>query len=349
MKGIAGKIRIVIGLLFLCGTFDARQLDPKPAGVVNGKPISAREVEEAAADELAKIDLRKAQFDVELQRDRATALENALDNVMKARVLEAEATKRQISVDELLALEVDSAAPPPSDDEIVEFYASNKASLQGTFSAHAAGIRAYLRNQRRESVLDTFVKKLKTDYGATSYLEPQRIAIATEGRPSKGRDDAPVTIVEFSDFECPYCAGLFPTLRQILADYKDKARLVYLQFPLADIHPNALKAAEASLCAQDQNKFWQMHDAMFADPANLKVEDLKKKASALSLDAKAFNACLDSGKKFSIVRSDVSQGSMAGVTGTPALLINGRLLVGNQPSSEIRRIIDDELQRTAIK
>jgi protein-disulfide isomerase len=134
-----------------------------------------------------------------------------------------------------------------------------------------------------------------------------------------------------------------------MAEYEDKARLVYLQFPLADIHPNALKAAEASLCAQDQNKFWQMHDAMFADPSNLKVEDLKKKAAALSLDGKAFDACLDSGTKVSIVRSDVSQGSMAGGTGTPALLINGRLLVGNQPPGEIRRIIDDEVQRAAAK
>jgi protein-disulfide isomerase len=189
-------------------------------------------------------------------------------------------------VDELLALEVDSAAPPPSDDAIVEFYASNKASLQGTLADHVVSIRAYLRNQRRESVLD-FVKKLKKDYGAASYLEPQRIAISTEGRPSKGRADAPVTIVEFSDFECPYCAGLFPTLQQIMADYKDKARLVYLQFPLADIHQNALKAAEASLCALDQNKFWQMHDAMFADPSNLKVKDLKRKS------IRAFAGCED--------------------------------------------------------
>jgi protein-disulfide isomerase len=316
---------------------------------VNGKPISAREVQEAAADELAKIDLRKAQFEMELQRDRASALETALDTVMKARVLAAEAAKRKISVEELLAIEVDSAEPQPSDDAIVEFYASNKASLQGTFADHVAGIRAYLRQQQQESVLNTFIKKLKRDYGAASYLEPQRIAIVTEGRPSKGRNDAPVTIVEFSDFECPYCAGLFPTLQQIMAEYEDKTRLVYLQFPLADIHPNALKAAEASLCAQDQNTFWQMHDAMFADPSNLKVEDLKKKAAALSLDGKAFDACLDSGTKFSIVRSDVSQGSMAGVTGTPALLINGRLLVGNQPPGEIRRIIDDELQRAAAK
>jgi uncharacterized protein YqeY len=203
MKGRTWKIRIAAGLLFLCGTFDARQLEPKPAGVVNGKPISAREVQEAAADELAKIDLRKAQFEMELQRDRASALETALDTVMKARVLAAEAAKRKISVEELLAIEVDSAEPQPSDDAIVEFYASNKASLQGTFADHVAGIRAYLRQQQQESVLNTFIKKLKRDYGAASYLEPQRIAIVTEGRPSKGRNDAPVTIVEFSDFECP--------------------------------------------------------------------------------------------------------------------------------------------------
>lgn len=349
MKGIAGKIRIAVCLLLLCETSSAQQVDPKPAGVVNGKPISAKEVEEAAADDLAKIELRKTQFEMELKRDRAAVLENAIDTVMKARVLSTEAAKRKISVEELLAIEVDSAAPPPADDAIVEFYAANKASLQGTLADHVAGIRSYLRNQQRESVLDTFVKKLKKDYGAASYLEPQRIAIVADGRPSKGPDDAPVTIVEFSDFECPYCAALFPTLQQVMADYKDKARLVYLQFPLADIHPNALKAAEASLCALDQNKFWQMHDAMFTDRANLTIKDLRQKASALSLDMETFDACLDSGKKFSSVRDDVSQGSMAGVTGTPALLINGRLLVGNQPSSEIRRIIEDELQRAAMK
>ena len=137
-----------------------------------------------------------------------------------------------------------------------------------------------------------------------------------------------MTIAEFSDFECPYCRALLPTLQRITADYKDKVRIVYLQFPLADIHPNALKAAEASLCALEQGQFWQMHDAMFADQAHLGIDDLKRKAAELSLDTQAFARCLESGKHFAQVRNDVSEGVKAGVAGTPAIFINGRIARG---------------------
>jgi protein-disulfide isomerase len=152
-----------------------------------------------------------------------------------------------------------------------------------------------------------------------------------------------VTIVEFSDFECPFCRALFPTLKRLEADYKDQLRVVYLQFPLASMHTHARKAAEASLCAYEQDKFWQLHDAMFNDQQNLGVEDLRKKASALSLDMKSFNDCLDSGKYLSEIQSDMEEGVRAGISGTPALFINGRLLIGAQPYGDIQKIIEDEL------
>ena len=163
------------------------------------------------------------------------------------------------------------------------------------------------------------MKDLKKSYHAVSLAEPPRTTIPLEGRPSKGPADAPVTIVEFSDFECPYCRALFPTLQQITEEYKHKVRIVYLQFPLADMHPHALKAAEASLCAFEQDKFWQMHDAIFTDQTHLQVQDLKQKALELSLNMDLFIACLDSGKQFARVRSDVGEGVKAGVSGTPAL------------------------------
>jgi len=182
-----------------------------------------------------------------------------------------------------------------------------------------------------------------------SYVEPVRIVVATEGRPSTGAPDAPVTIVESSDIECPYCATLFSTLKTIEKNYKDQVRIVYLQFPLSQIHPDAEKAAEASLCANEQNQFWQMLDAMFANQAKLGVDELRRKAAKLSLDMEAFNACLDGNKYASAIRADIAEGVKAGVKGTPAFFVNGRFYSGNQPYDEIQRVVEDELQRAAAK
>jgi len=139
----------------------------------------------------------------------------------------------------------------------------------------------------------------------------------------------------------------FPQLERIEAEYKDKVRVVYLQFPLASMHLHARKAAEASLCAYEQNKFWQLHDAMFNDQQNLTVDDLKQKAAKLSLDTAAFNSCLDSGKYLAEIQSDMEEGVRVGISGTPAMFINGRLLIGAQPYGEIQKIIEDELRRSA--
>jgi protein-disulfide isomerase len=151
--------------------------------------------------------------------------------------------------------------------------------------------------------------------------------------------------VEFSDFECPYCGGLFPTLKQVEKEYGDKIRIVYRQFPLNNIHQYAQKAAEASLCANDQKHFWEFHDSMFGNQRELSIADLKQRAADMKLDTAAFNQCLDSGKHAAAVQKDLQEGARVGVTGTPALFINGRLLSGNQPLAGIKEVIDDELLR----
>jgi protein-disulfide isomerase len=190
------------------------------------------------------------------------------------------------------------------------------------------------------------ITRLKKQYGFKSYLEPLRQKIETAGFPSKGPATAPVTLIEFSDFECPYCGGLFPTLKQVEKNYSDKLRIVYRQFPLTNIHPHAQKAAEASLCAFDQQRFWEFHDSMFGNQRELSVPDLKQRAADLKLDTAKFNECLDSGRKVAAIQSDIQAGARAGVTGTPAMFINGRMLSGNQPYSEIQGLIEDELQRS---
>jgi len=339
---------VLMMIVGLCSTAVAERPDPDRVAVVNGESISIQEVEKAAEGAMKSIELRRTQFEIELERDRKVALDDALEGIVRDRLLAAEAKKHKVSVEELIALEVDSIVPQPADDVVVQFYNENKPRLEGSLADNASAIRDYLRSEKRQTVFDSFVADLKKDYGVKSWLEPSRTTIATAGRPSKGPADAPVTIVEFSDFECPFCRALFPTLERIEADYKDKLRVVYLQFPLATMHTHARKAAEASLCAYEQNKFWPFHDAMFNDQQNLSVNDLKQKAKDLSLDMKAFNTCLDSGKYLSEIQSDMEEGVRVGISGTPAIFINGRLLIGAQPYADIQKIVEDELRRSAM-
>ena len=180
-------------------------------------------------------------------------------------------------------------------------------------------------------MLAEFIAEMKVKYGFESYLEPLRFPVEVAGFPARGPEDAPVVIVAFSDFECPYCSRVIPTLEHVVETYGDQVRLVFRQFPLNNIHPNAQKAAEASLCANDQGKFWEMHDLMF------------KEQKSLELDVEAFNECIDSSKYAETVMSDLKAGGQVGVTGTPALFINGRFLSGAQPFEQLAAVIDAEL------
>jgi protein-disulfide isomerase len=321
------------------------QSDSRKLAVVNGETITETQVQSEAAPDLEQLDAKRLQFESGWQRDKATAIENHLNQMIEDRVLTLEAKKRGTTTDKLVETEVDSKVATPSDDTIMKFYQDNKSRINGSFADTARDIRDYLMEQDHDRRFSAFIDQLKKDYKVTSYLEPARATVATQGFPTLGPANASVTIVEFSDFECPYCGGLYPTMKDIEKNYKDKIRVVYRQFPLTNIHPHAQKAAEASLCANEQGKFWEMHDALFTDQKNLEVADLKEKAGKLSLNATTFNACLDSSKYAAAIKNEILDGAKVGVNGTPSMFINGRFLSGDQPYDEIARMIDDELSR----
>ena len=152
-----------------------------------------------------------------------------------------------------------------------------------------------------------------------------------------------MTLVEFSDFECPFCQRVAPTLKKVRETYGDKVRLVWKDYPLTQIHPNAFKAGEAGHCAAEQGKFWEFHDRLFANQQALVPDALKGHASTLGLDTAKFNACLDSSKYSERVRDGIAQGTRLGVNSTPTIYINGRLVSGAQPYEVIAGIIDEEL------
>jgi protein-disulfide isomerase len=305
--------------------------------VVDGKPITEADIRAKNADQFKALDR-------EYQQNVHQLLENSLDQAVQDRLLEAEAAAHKTTKDQLLA-QIKPAAV--TDADVDAFYEQNKAQIPRPKDQVATQIKTYLEQQGQQKARSEYFKTLEAKYKVDYKLEPIRVDVAATG-PAKGPENAPVTIVEFSDFQCPFCSRLTPTLKAVEEKYGNKVRLVFRQYPLP-FHQNAEKAAEASLCALDQGKFWELHDAMFGNQGELGVDQLKAKAASLGLNADKFNKCLDSGEKAAAIQADIKAGSAAGVSGTPAMFINGRFINGAVPLDNITTVIDDELRRAGSK
>ena len=323
----------------------AAQSGSKTVAVVNGENITEDQLNKAAATDLENLDMKKMQAEATYNRDKSDIMERHLNQLTEDRLLAAEAAKRKVTPDQLLQTEIQSKVVPPTDEQMQQFYDDNRARIPVPYEQAASQIRDYMISLRMDEVREAFFSGLKKDYAVRSLFEPIRFDIVTAGHPSRGKTNAPVTIVEFSDFECPFCGNLFPVLKEIEAKYADTVRVVYRQFPLTTIHPHAQKAAEAALCAKDQNKFWEYHDSLFENQRELEIENLKSRAADLKLDTAKFNACLDSGNQAALIRKDIAEGNKVGVTGTPAVYINGRPYREESAFEAISKFIDEELAR----
>ncbi|HVR97527.1 MAG TPA: thioredoxin domain-containing protein [Thermoanaerobaculia bacterium] len=313
-----------------------KKTDEPALARVNGKTITEADLKQTASSQFA-------QLERQYQQQRRELIEGALEQAINDRLVEAEAAARKVTKEQLLA-EVKPAEV--TDADVDSFYEQNKAQIPRPKEQVAAQIKQYLQGQRQAEAEQSFYKTLEAKYKVEHLIEPDRVQVAANG-PAQGPANAPITIVEFSDFQCPYCAKLIPTLDQVKAQYGDKVRIVFRQFPL-NFHQFAQKAAEASLCANEQGKFWELHDAMFENQQALAVDALKAKAAELGVKAETFNACLDSGKYASQVQADMQEGTEAGVTGTPAMFVNGRFINGAVPLEQVTKVIDDELRRKGV-
>jgi len=300
------------------------------------------------SDLRGKIGLQLDQLDIAYRRARDKLIVSALDTAIRERLFAAEAQKRGKTVDQLVAAELPGGSATPSDVEIAGWYKENQARLNGrTLDQLRSQISDLLQKQRQSEAVQKLEQRLRDEQKVVMSYEPLRLQFANEGAPTLGAKDAPVTLVEFSDFQCPYCQATAPVLKQVEAKFGSKVQVIYRQFPLSSIHPFALKAAEASLCANDQGKFWEMHDAMFADQTKLAVTDLKQTARRLGMDGKKFDGCLDGGQHVERVQNDEKEGQRVGVNGTPAMFINGRYVEGGSVAYPVlEAAIQKELSRT---
>ena len=320
--------------------------EPGTVAVIGDREVSRDDLLAAAGAALQEREMEFLRCQAQATRDRHDVLESSLRLLVQRRLLDLEAARVGTTAAAVEA-DVEAAAEPIRDRDVELFYQRNQARIGRPLAEVAAQIRAFLERQSLARVREEFFAVLEARFAVEYLLEPLRFEVAADGFAARGEPDAAVTIVEFSDFECPFCVRVQPTLERVMAQYAGRVRLVYRHFPLTSIHPQAWKAAEASLCAGEQDRFWEYHDLLFAEQHAMSVPDLKEKARRIGLGGAEFDACLDSGRHSDAVRRDVLAASSVGVSGTPAFFVNGRFLSGAVPYDQFAELIDDELAHAA--
>lgn len=302
---------------------------------VNGRPILVSDLQKYAGKEIS------------VQRENLYKLEKQkLNEYINALLLTQEAKKRGVSVEALLKQEVNSKILPVGDDEIAAFYKLDKAQIGVDLDKAREPIRAYLRNQKIQAQKALFFKSLRSKAKVVNYLKPPpvfRVKLSIAGEPSEGSEKAPVTIVMFEDFQCPFCKQVQPTFKELLARYSGKVRLVHKDLPLESLHPQARQAAEAARCAYEQGKFWEYRDTVYANSPKASADDLKSYAKQLGLNVDSFDRCFASRKYKAIVQRDLDEGMQLRLNGTPTFFFNGREISGSQPLAAFEAIMDEEL------
>jgi protein-disulfide isomerase len=341
---VSGTVAAILALIVaIPGAPRAQETDSNPNKVlatIGNHKITESEVDQEIKPQLASI-----------QNQIYQARREAIDKLADKYLVDQAAKKAHMTPDEYLKKQLAGKSQTVTDKEAKAFYDQYKSRIQQPYEQIKTRLIEALQRRNDQQVRQQILANLREQNKLKVMIEPPRMKIATAGYPSVGPNDAPVTVVEFADFQCPYCKRSEDTIKELQKEYGDKMRLVFVDFPLS-FHQYAFQAAEASHCAAEQGKFWQYHDELFKDQSKLNTKDLKAAAARLGLNTKQFDACLDQHKYADQVRKEQSEGAAAGVDGTPGFFINGRSLTGAQPTAAFETMINEELthggqQRTA--
>jgi len=330
-------------LLFFCLWFvtgvwanePAEAPGKKPVATVAGQPIYEEDLMPHIQSQMLQI--RNQEYQIKSQ---------ALEGVINQRLVEAEAKARDLSVEELLDREVNSKIADPTDAEVEAVYLAQKDRINRPLEEVKVQLRQAIHQSKLQQVREDFFQSLRAEAEVAAYLSPPRIEMDHDPERVLGNPDAPITIVEFSDFQCPFCERAYSVVKEVLNQYEGQVKLAYRDFPLRQMHPQAQAAAEASRCAGEQGQFWEYHDLLFENFNQFDTKSLIGHARDLGLDSPQFEGCLSSGKYLAQIEEDIQDGVEAGVSGTPAFFINGILVSGAQPASAFAKVIEAELARS---
>ena len=298
------------------------------------------------AEPVAKIgkwELQQEEVDRGLSAKFYELREARVQSMVLEHLLKIESAALQVDPDQLLKKQVSAKVIPPTATEITQFIAANRERLPDGGKGMEERVKGFMLEQKQEAAQEEYLRRLWQKHGVEILLQPPKFEVTGPQDLSRGKADAPITVIEFSDFECPYCRRAQATLKAVKNAYGDKVRFVFRHYPLP-FHKLAPKASEGSQCAADQGKFWPFHDALFTDGAELTPAALKKLAGKLTLDQAKFDTCLDSGRHAERVAQDSAEGKRLGISGTPTFFINGVRLVGAVSLSKFKQVIDSELK-----
>jgi len=299
--------------------------------------ITASELETLAGSSL--VALRQQIYDTQVSRLEAEIFQRLVLQVAAA---------EGMTEGEYLRKRIDEMVGEPDEGEIVKLMSQYRSQLSGDDVQARAQIVQALTQREKQQRSKELRQVLFAEAGVEILLEPPRVEVAiADGTPARGPVDAPIVMIEYTDFQCPFCTRIQPTLDALMKRYDGQIRHVFKNLPLP-MHAEAQLAGAASLCAQDQGKFWEYRDWLFTNQRTLSRDSMVAQAGEFGMDVEVFTACIDKGTYLTVVRADMAEANGFGITGTPGFLINGRVLTGAQPIEDFEAIIDSELKRRGI-
>jgi protein-disulfide isomerase len=313
-------------------------LGSKPVGAVDDGSTVVAEVGGHKIT-LADLDQKEAGKLLQARYKYYLAQRDALNQLIDDQLLELQARRENVSVEELLKRHVESQIKEPTDEQLRFVYDS--VATDQPFEAVRDKLLETAHQLRLKKARITYLESLRSEYGVVVELSQPSAQVAMETAPRRGPQNAPVQVVEFADYQCQYCQKVDPDLSKLQGDFGSKVAVVFMDFPLPS-HPAAEKAAEAARCAGAQGKFWEFHDALF-QYKKFELAELKEQARALQLDTASFDKCLDTGEQASAVQRDLAQGQHLGLTGTPSFFVNGHFLSGAVGYRKLREAVEQEL------
>ena len=332
-RGIAAVVACVVWFCF--GGLAWAQSGDDVVATIGERKVTRAELQQKEGDKLLQ-----ARYQYYL------AERKALDQVIDQQLLETEAGREHVSVKELLERHVNSQVQDPTEAEMKVYYEG--LDTEEPFAALRPKILQRVRERRLARARSDYLESLRKDNSVMIALAPPSADVPLGNAPLRGRADAPVLMIEFADYQCPYCQKIHPQIKKLQDEFGGKVAVAFKDFPLP-MHEHAEKAAEAARCAGEQGKFWEFHDMLFEDGQKLETTQLKEHARSLKLDTTRFDTCLDSGAQAAAVQKDATEGKGLGLTGTPSFFLNGHFFSGAVDYSTLHGMIEQELARSPTR
>jgi len=277
------------------------------------------------------------------QLQEYTIRKKALDEVINQKLLQAEAARLGANPNELLEREADSKIKPPTDEEVEENFV--RMMFRGGGNLTKEHVREQLLQQILGEARDAYFQKLRAKAGVTVLLSPPRMPVDYDPERTRGVPAAKITMIEFTDFRCPFCLQAYTTVKNLLKKYEGKVKLAFRDLPLREADAQGPGPADAARCAWEQGKFWEYHDLLFENQDETSGSAYREYAEDLSLNLNQFNSCVEGEKYREQIQTDFREALSLAIPGTPFFYINGIPLNGARPQPEFEEIIDAELAR----